>query len=258
MMFRNGAMVALLGVLPVVAAARFSTYGNNAYRRSIGWVISFALYKPVGATVYAAGLEMATSGNASENFMGLFLLGGAVIVLPAIMRVIVPAVTESNSVGEGVGSTLRKTAHLVYGSTAVNIGRGAHAFRPGGRDQRPAGGGPGGGAGGGPGGGPGGAVPGGPVPGGGGPGGPGGPGAGVPVPDGAPTPGANGGSGHNTGRWFGAAVGADASEEDVWGPAHGAGASGAYGSSGAYDAYGASNAYEGPSGADGASGAGDD
>ncbi|WP_433461842.1 hypothetical protein [Spirillospora sp. CA-128828] len=118
MLFRSGVLIVLIGILPTVAASRFSTYGNQAYRKCVGWLISFILYKPVAATIYAAAFRLMASKYEADRLFGLALLAGAVFSLPAVMRAVMPAVAEDNS-----SFGIRQVGHFVFGSSAVNAGK---------------------------------------------------------------------------------------------------------------------------------------
>jgi hypothetical protein len=119
MLFRSGALIVLVGTLPPLAAARFTAYGDHAYRKCLGWLISFILFKPVAATIYAAALKLLSSKSEADRLFGLALIAGAVFALPATMRAIMPAITESHS-----GFGIRQVGHFVFGSSAVNAGKG--------------------------------------------------------------------------------------------------------------------------------------
>ncbi|MGP4027394.1 hypothetical protein [Actinomadura sp. 3N407] len=99
LLFRSAILVVLVGIFPVLAAARFSSYGDRAYRTSIGWLISFIFYKPVAATIYAAAIKMLSSDYKADHVLGLALICCAVFALPATMRAVMPGVTRSNEVG---------------------------------------------------------------------------------------------------------------------------------------------------------------
>lgn len=199
MLFRSGALIILVGTLPAVAASRFSSYGERAYRKSIGWLISWLVYKPVAATIYAAALSLMQSKSQADRLFGLALVGGAIFALPATLRAVMPSVAEDNSF-----FGVRQVGHFVFGGSSLNAVRGDNVWTasrqgrrrltgllfgaPGGNAAAGNGGGGGGG------GAPGAGVPGGGVPRGGAPapGVPGAPGAGGPGPG---APGAGGAAG---------------------------------------------------------------
>ncbi|MEO3828174.1 hypothetical protein [Actinomadura sp. B10D3] len=118
MLFRSGVLIVLVGILPVVAASRFTSYGETAYRKCVHWLISFVLFKPVAATIYAAALKLMTSDNEADRLFGLALVAGAVFALPATMRAVMPGVAENNSF-----FGIRQVGHFAFGGTAVNVGK---------------------------------------------------------------------------------------------------------------------------------------
>ncbi|MEV0660473.1 G-protein coupled receptor [Actinomadura luteofluorescens] len=217
MLFRSGALIILVGILPALAAARFSTYGNAAYRQCVGLLVSFVVVKPVIATIDGGALALMASKYEADRLFGLALAAGSVFALPATMRAVMPAATEGLSF-----FGIRQVGHFTYGGTAMTMrGRAAGLITgllgsaSGGSASTPVqsnrtgggwsgGGNPGGGSGGGPGGGGAPTPPSNNGPGGGpagGPGGPGGPGGGPPggpggAPSGAPGGGPSGGSGN--------------------------------------------------------------
>jgi hypothetical protein len=117
MLFRSGALIVLVGILPAVAASRFSSYGNAAYRRCIGLLISFIIVKPVIATIDAAALKlMASPDYEADRLFGLALVAGSVFALPATLRAVMPAAAEGNSF-----FGLRQVGHFAYGGTSVTM-----------------------------------------------------------------------------------------------------------------------------------------
>ncbi|WP_303633811.1 hypothetical protein [Actinomadura madurae] len=118
MLFRSGVLILLVGILPAVAASRFSSYGDAAYRKCMHWLIAFVLFKPVAATIYAAALKLLVSDNEADRLFGLALIAGAVFALPATMRAVMPGVAENNSF-----FGIRQVGHFTFGGTAVNVGK---------------------------------------------------------------------------------------------------------------------------------------
>ncbi|MFE9783791.1 hypothetical protein ACFYO7_00260 [Nocardia salmonicida] len=166
---RQGLLVVAAGVLPLAAAASATGTGKQSYQKLVGWIIAFMLFKPVAAIVYM--IAFTTAGHVDETtesgglpsgedaqrmLVALVLLCSVAFVLPALMRLVAPAVA---TVGTG-GSGLMVAGGAAVGAMALGaIGTKAVASRPaaapgsagyfgsGGAGPRP--GGPGGGAGGG-------------------------------------------------------------------------------------------------------------
>lgn len=101
MIVRYGMLVLLVGMLPLTAAATNTEMGMMWFKRSIGWLVGFIIYKPVAALIYAAAILLiggaptvdgAPKGS-SETLnmaMGITLMLVAVIALPAILRFVSP------------------------------------------------------------------------------------------------------------------------------------------------------------------------
>jgi hypothetical protein len=101
MVVRYGMLVLLVGMLPLTAAATNTEMGMMWFKRSIGWLVGFIIYKPVAALIYAAAILLIggapdVSGapkGSSETLnmaMGITLMLVAVIALPAILRFVSP------------------------------------------------------------------------------------------------------------------------------------------------------------------------
>ena len=96
----------LVGVAPMWAAMSWMESGKQAFAKTIGWLFAFLAYKPVAALVMAAGSAlMVTAGPGDDSqAITLMLTLSVIILLPAMIRVIVPAV--QSSVGGGGGGIL--------------------------------------------------------------------------------------------------------------------------------------------------------
>ncbi len=99
--FRAGMLPILVGVAPMWAAMSWMETGKQAFAKTIGWLAAFLAYKPVAALVMATGSAiMATAGPGDDSqAITLMLTLSVIILLPAMIRVIVPAV--QSSVGGG-------------------------------------------------------------------------------------------------------------------------------------------------------------
>ncbi|GGK39780.1 hypothetical protein [Nocardia camponoti] len=169
---RQGLLVVAAGVLPLAAAASATGTGKQSYQKLVGWIIAFMLFKPVAAIVYmiafvtAGHVDETTPGGAAlpdgeqaqRMLVALVLLCSVAFVLPALMRLVAPAVATVGTGGSGLmvaggtaigamalGSIGTKAvaarAHAAPGSAGYfGGGGGAGGPRPGG--VGPAGGGP--------------------------------------------------------------------------------------------------------------------
>ncbi|MGN2637194.1 hypothetical protein ACWEKT_25720 [Nocardia takedensis] len=164
---RQGLLLVAAGVLPLAAAASGMDIGKQSYSKLVGWIIAFMLYKPVAAIVYMIAFTTAghvdsltsTTGlpdgeEAQRMLVAIVLLCSVAFVLPALMRLVTPAVAIVGSGGSGLtaaGGTLVAAAALgAMGTKAVAVKSTAAAGSPGyvgggGAGPRPGGAGPRGG-----------------------------------------------------------------------------------------------------------------
>ncbi|MFE9601405.1 hypothetical protein [Streptomyces hokutonensis] len=100
MYIRLGVMIIMLGTLPIAAAASMTDWGGGWWRKHLGWMISWLLYKPAVALVMSAGMSMInadTSQHVGEDdavntrIAGIGVMLLSAIALPALLKVIVPA-----------------------------------------------------------------------------------------------------------------------------------------------------------------------
>ena len=71
----------------------------------LSWLLAFILYKPAAATVYAAAFWLIGEGkDLMSIFTGMVAFCMAVVALPALMRLITPAVSAVTSGGSGMAA----------------------------------------------------------------------------------------------------------------------------------------------------------
>lgn len=148
---RSAMALILVGTLPLAFSATNTSWGKQWSQKHVSWLIAFILYKPVASLVYAAAFKVFGSagkvdGDDGQRMMyfisGLVLMVGALFALPAMMRLIVPAVGAA----AGAGAMFAGAAVGSAASGAVNFGS---RMRGAGRGGGGAGGGGGAAAGGG-------------------------------------------------------------------------------------------------------------
>lgn len=131
MLVRIGVVTMLAGTLPLSAAGTTTATGQAWFQRVVAWMLAFVLYKPAAATVYASAFLLVGQGqNAAAVLSGLFMMILAIIALPALLRLITPAVAAATSSGAAGG------AAAAAGLTAVATGARMVADR-GGRGSPP-------------------------------------------------------------------------------------------------------------------------
>ena len=152
---RSAMALILVGTLPLAFSATNTSWGKQWSQKHVSWLIAFILYKPVASLVYAAAFKVFGSAGKIDGddgqrmtyfISGLVLMIAALFALPAMMRLIVPAVGAAS----GAGAMFAGAAVGSAASGAVNFGS---RVRGGGRGGGGRGGGGGAAAGGGAGGG---------------------------------------------------------------------------------------------------------
>ncbi|MET7385572.1 hypothetical protein [Streptomyces sp. NPDC005385] len=128
MYIRLGVMMLLLGTLPLAAAASMTDWGAGWWRKHVGWMIAWLLYKPAVALVLNAGMAMINSGQNSgtgdaatinTRIAGIGVMLLSAIALPALLKLIVPA-TAAMGTGNPMSSMGQAGSNLASG--AVQLG----------------------------------------------------------------------------------------------------------------------------------------
>ena len=124
LLVRSGLLVVLAGAWPLSAAASMTAAGEHMWKKLTGWIVAFALYKPAAAIVYAVAFRLMQGGdsaNAGEQLLalvqGVVLLFVAILALPSLLRLVVPATTAVGSAS--VGGAIAGGAVLATGAVAV-------------------------------------------------------------------------------------------------------------------------------------------
>lgn len=99
---RLAVMIVLFGTLPLAAAASMSDWGGGWWRKHIGWMIAWLLYKPAAALVIFAGTTLLTDGDREGGgggqvdkihlkIAGICVMLLSAVAMPALLKLIVPA-----------------------------------------------------------------------------------------------------------------------------------------------------------------------
>jgi hypothetical protein len=87
MIFREGAVVVLAGVVVLAAAGSFTNATRPWLHKVLGWMIALIAYKPIAALVYATAIAMVGTGHDPRTFLvGLTMIILAIFTLPALMK----------------------------------------------------------------------------------------------------------------------------------------------------------------------------
>lgn len=130
-MFNWGVLPVVAGLLPVLAAAAMSERGRNGFNRVLAWTAAILLFKPVAAVIYGVGIasgRMMTGGVEDagqivlQSIYGTVLLCAAGIALPAIARIVAPAIaagTHGGGAGLLIGAAMVAAGAVTGGAAAV-------------------------------------------------------------------------------------------------------------------------------------------
>ena len=127
MIVRGGLLVVLTGVLPTVAAATGTRTGQASFNKLTTWLLAACLYKPVAALLYATAFVLIGDGTGPQQILGgLAIAALALVALPALMRLMAPAVAAATSQGGGGSGLLAAAAVLPTGARILtSVGAGA-------------------------------------------------------------------------------------------------------------------------------------
>jgi hypothetical protein len=124
LMIRSGVIVLFAAALPLAAATSGSAWGKSWFEKLTGWTLAFVLYKPVAATVYATAIwMMQNSGDATSVIAGVALTLVAILALPALIKLLVPA--TSALAGNGGGGGMASAGMMMAAGARRGGGSGA-------------------------------------------------------------------------------------------------------------------------------------
>ncbi|POX40892.1 hypothetical protein C3486_11935 [Streptomyces sp. Ru73] len=143
MYLRIGVLVMLVGTLPLSAAASMTGWGGGWWKKHIGWLAAWLLYKPAAALIFYAGTAMTKdTSDLNQIIAGLGVLLLGIFALPALLKLVVPATA---ALGDTSGGSVAINAANNIATGAVSIAGGSVGGGGGGGGAG-AGGGGGGGA----------------------------------------------------------------------------------------------------------------
>ncbi|WP_182977055.1 hypothetical protein [Arthrobacter cheniae] len=129
--FSYGMAIALCGVLPIFAAASQTERGRKSFDKAVAWLAAVVLFKPAAAILYGAGLALlkgieGTADNELGNTMislitGLVVILSASVAMPALAKVLVPAISAGPQ-GMGASGLAMLGGALALGAVTAGVG----------------------------------------------------------------------------------------------------------------------------------------
>jgi len=120
MYVRQALMLLLNAFWQVSAAYAVLRRGEQAFEKITAWIIAFIIYSPLAASIYAFAWRLKNGQDGAGGVIyGLMLIGLAVIALPAIMRLLVPA---SGALGSAIGGAMALGAAAAVVQAGVAVG----------------------------------------------------------------------------------------------------------------------------------------
>jgi hypothetical protein len=139
--FSYGAAIALCGVLPIFAAASQTERGRRSFDKAVGWLAAVVLFKPAAAILYGSGLALLKGINGSADnelgntaiglITGLVIISSACVAMPALAKVLVPAVSAGPQ-GMGASGLAMVGGAVALGAVTGGLGAAAGAAAAGG------------------------------------------------------------------------------------------------------------------------------
>lgn len=139
MVLRVGLLIVLTGTLPLAAAASMNDWGETWWRKHVGWLAAWLVYKPAAALLFASATVL-TQGKRSlvEVVAGFMLLVLMVFIMPALLRMIVPA-TAAMGAASGGALALGAAGAIATGAVRLGGAGGVRSLLPGGGGDGPSG-----------------------------------------------------------------------------------------------------------------------
>jgi hypothetical protein len=120
MMFREGALVVLAGVIVLAAAGSMSRGTRPWLPKVLGWMLALICYKPAAALVYASAITLVGEGDDPRTVVvGLTMMLLALVALPALMKLFTWATGSASAGGGGLSSVAGASVAAIYAGVAL-------------------------------------------------------------------------------------------------------------------------------------------
>jgi len=126
MLFREGAVVVLAGVIVLAAAGNMTGFGRPWLTKVLGWMLALIAFKPVAALVYATSLAMTGESDDPRTIVvGISMMVLAIATLPALMKFFSWATGSTGHGGGELAAALRLGAAGARSAGALRSRSGA-------------------------------------------------------------------------------------------------------------------------------------
>jgi hypothetical protein len=125
MIFREGAVVILAGVVVLAAAGNFTGFGRPWLMKVLGWMLALICYKPAAALVYAVALTLVGEGDDPRTIVvGLSMIAMSIFALPVLMKFFTWATGQASGGGAGAAALAGASAAGIHAAAAMRGGGG--------------------------------------------------------------------------------------------------------------------------------------
>jgi hypothetical protein len=115
LMFRDGVLSVLVGLMPIFVAASFTEYGRALCKNAYRWIIVLVIAPGLMATVDAEGFREGAAAHDATSYLRARLIILAGVYVPfAMLRVMQPLVQDVNAPAKGLFDTIVKTAQYAF------------------------------------------------------------------------------------------------------------------------------------------------
>jgi hypothetical protein len=130
MLFREGAIIILSGVVVLAAAGQLVGATRPWLPRVLGWMLALICYKPAAALVYASALALiGDSTDPRTAFVGITMMLLAIIALPTLMKLFTWATGAVASSGGGLAALAGASAAGLHAAAAMSSTSSDHHSR---------------------------------------------------------------------------------------------------------------------------------
>lgn len=122
MVFREGAVVILAGLLQLAAAGSFTRTTSSWLPRVTAWMLTLVCYKAMAATVYATAFLLMGAPGKRNFIVGLAVLVLSILAMPAMLKFFNWTVGAASSAGSSLGIFGAATAAGLHAASSRAAG----------------------------------------------------------------------------------------------------------------------------------------